>query len=172
MSDLEAVAFVWDGSAMVPLDRFRALARRQFKPGKEYSLAPWRDSSDISRGHYFACVRKGWQNLPEEWSQEFPSEKALRKWCLVQEGYATHRQIPFMDPQDKQTLIDALRDIDPYVVLKVRGHVMDVWIAMSQDKATMGHAEFQRSKDRVLGRISEMCGISIEELTKHAGHTT
>ena len=165
---MEPVAFVWDGQAMIPLDRFRKLCQKQFRPGTEYALVPWRGRSEESHRHYFACIRTGWNNLPEEWSQEFPTAEHLRKWCLVQEGYADHTQVPCETPTVLAKLILMIRKMDPYAVMKRRGEVLDVWVAQSQDHASMGHEAFQESKDKVLGRIANMCGISVGELTRNA----
>jgi hypothetical protein len=170
--DMEAVAFVWDGSVMVPLDRFRRLAVRQFRLGQEYSLKVWTGRSDASHSHYFACIKKGWQNLPEEYAQEFPKPEYLRKWCLVQEGYADHMQLICSTESELARKIQWVRKMDPYCVVKVRQKlIIDVWNAQSQDHASMDHEIFQKSKTAVLERIANMCGISLEELTKNAKET-
>lgn len=169
--ELETIAFVWDGSAMIPLDRFRGLARRQYRPGTEYALSVWRGRSDISHRHYFACLKQAWLNLPEEWAQEFPSPEYLRKWCLIREGYATHRQFACATPDDVRNAIDMIRDIDPYASIRVRDRVIDAWFAASQDHASMNHEKFQESKDRVFGRVAGMLGITVAELAKNAKET-
>jgi len=166
---LEACGFVWDGSAMIPLDRFRALARKQYRPGQEYSLQVWRGRSDVSHAHYFACIRTGWDNLPETIAARFPSPEYLRKWCLVKEGYADQTDIVCEDDQAAAKLMTMIRKMDPYAVMRHSGNILIVWSAQSQDHASMGHEEFQRSKDKVLGRIADMCGIPLGQLTKHAG---
>ena len=108
MKKLEPVAFVWDGAAMVPLDRFRPLARRQYHPGQEYVLVQHLERSDLSHRHYFACVRTGWENLPEQMSDRFPTPEYLRKRCLVWEGYADHTEMPCTDEQSMALLITLL----------------------------------------------------------------
>lgn len=197
---LEPVAFVWDGAAMIPLDRFRPLCRKQFRPGIEYALVPWKGRSDKSHAHYFACIKTGWDNLPEQYAGKFPSPEYLRKWCLVKEGYADHTdyvvpdetqgfhgfvsklitiirrldpraaipELPEgMDEDFTAKLITMSRKMDPYAVVTRSGNVLTIWTAQSQDHASMGHDEFQASKDKVLGRIANMIGISVSELTKH-----
>lgn len=173
--ETEAVAFIWDGSVMVPLDRFRALARRQFRAGQEYSLIPHKGRSEKSHAHYFACIKTGWDNLPESVAysqktgeQKFPSPEYLRKWCLIKEGYADQTDHVCEDDEAAVRLITMVRKLDPYAVMSRSGNVLTIWNAQSQDHASMGHEAFQKSKDAVLGRIAAMCGITIAELTRNA----
>lgn len=166
--ETEAVAFIWDGAAMIPLDRFRALARRQFRPGQEYSLQVWRGRSDKSHNHYFACIKTGWLNLPEETADAFPSVEYLRKWCLIKEGYAEQADHVCESDEAAAALAVTIRKLDRYAVMQRHGNVLTIWTAVSQDHVSMGHEEFQRSKDRVLGRIADLCGIPVAQLTKNA----
>lgn len=163
----EACAFVWDGARMVPLDRFRNLAARQYRAGCEYVLVQWRGRSKESHNHYFACIKTAWENLPESVAASFPSPEYLRKWCLVKEGYADHTQVVVDDADQAAKLVMLARNLDPYAVIRVRENIVDIWRAQSQDHASMGHDAFQESKDKILGRVANMCGLSVKDLTKH-----
>lgn len=164
----EAVAFICDGRSMVPLDRFRPLFNRQFKPGREYVLMEHRGRSDASHNHYFACIKKGWENLPEDTAHRFPTPEYLRKWCLIKEGYADQVDHVCEDEKALGELVALVRKLDPYTVMQASGNVLTIWTAQSQDHASMGHEAFQTSKDRVMGRISNMIGISVTELARNA----
>lgn len=177
--NLEPVAYVWDGSSnMVVLDRFRALARRQYYAGGEYVLVPYKQRSKESHDHYFACIKKGFDNLPEKWTyhkngkRRFDSPMHLRKWCLVKEGYADQTDVVCTTEEQAAGLVTAVRKMDPYAVMQWDGKIMSIWNAQSQDHASMGHDEFQLSKTRVLERIADMIGISLAQLTKNAKTTT
>lgn len=164
---IEPIAFLWTGREMVPLDRFRALANRQFRSGQEYALVPHQGRSDASHNHYFACIKKGWENLPENLADKFPSPEALRKRCLVLEGYAD--QVDHVCSNDGAAkLIALVRKLDPYTVMQRSGNVLSIWTPQSQDKASMGHEAFELSKTKVLERIANMCGITVKELTANA----
>ena len=160
---------------MVPLDRFRTLAGRQFHPGQEYVLVNWRGRSEKSHAHYFACIKTGWENLPEDIAGRFPSPEYLRKWCLVKEGYADETNVVVDDEEQAAKLVLVIRKMDPYAVIRMEvfrasandSTVVTIWRAQSQDHASMGWDAFQESKDRVLGRIALMCGLTVKELTKH-----
>lgn len=171
----EAVAFVWSGREMVPLDRFRALANRQFRPGTEYALIPHQGRSMKAHGLYFKSVEVAWQNLPEQWQrrrdsslQRFPTSTHLRKWALIQEGFADEHTQPCDSHEQAMQFAALCRALDEFAVIKVSEDVLTVWTAQSQDHHHMGHDDFQRSMDKVLGRLSTMLGITIHELTENA----
>lgn len=165
---IEPCAFIWSGREMVPLDRFRALANRQFRAGQEYALVPHQGRSDASHNHYFACIKKGWENLPEDIAARFPTPEALRKRCLVWEGYADQVDHVCEDDQAVEQLVLLIRKLDPYIVMQRSGNVLTIWTPQSQDHASMGHEVFQESKTKILERIANMCGITLAELTTNA----
>jgi hypothetical protein len=152
---------------MVPLDRFRTLAGRQFHPGQEYVLVNWRGRSEKSHAHYFACIKTGWDNLREDIAGRFPSPEYLRKWCLVKEGYADETNVVVDDEEQAAKLALVIRKMDPYAVIRIQEAVVTIWRAQSQDHASMGWDAFQESKTKVLERIALMCGLTLKELTKH-----
>lgn len=171
----EAVAFIWDGRAMIPLDRFRPLANRQFRPGTEYALIPHQGRSAKAHGLYFKCVEVAWQNLPEEWqrrrdsnTERFPTSAHLRKWSLIQEGFADEHTMVCESEEKAREVAALCRSLDGYAVIEVSGNIVTVWTAQSQDHHHMGHDAFQRSMDKVLGRLSTMLGITISDLTENA----
>jgi hypothetical protein len=171
----EPVAFIWSGREMVPLDRYRTLANRQFRPGREYALIPHRDRSMKAHGLYFKAVEIAWQNLPEHWQlrrdsnlQRFPTSTHLRKWALVQEGYADEHVTPCENHEMAMQVAALARTLDEYSIIVVSDNVVTVWVAQSQDHHNMGHDEFQRSMDKVLSRVSDMLGISTDDLCQNA----
>lgn len=172
---IEPCAFIWNSREMVPLDRFRALANRQFRAGQEYALVPHQGRSEKAHGLYFKCVQVVWQNLPEQWQrrtdsnrERFPTSTALRKWALVQEGFA-NEHVTVCDSNEVAMQVAALaRTLDEFSIIRVSENIVTVWVAQSQDHHSMGHDDFQRSMDKVLSRLSQMLGISIDELTEEA----
>lgn len=171
---IEAVAFVWDGSAMIPLDRFRGLASRQFRPGTEYSLAPHRGRSEKAHGLYFKCVELAWKNLPDEHrlradgTDRYPTSEHLRKAVLVQEGYADEHSM-ICDNEAKAMSTAALcRALDGYAIIKVNGIIVTVWTAKSQSHHAMGHDAFTESMNKVLDNLADKLGISSQQLTEEA----
>lgn len=165
---IEAIAFVWSGREMVPLDRFRPLANRQFQPGKEYALIPHQPRSAKAQGLYFKAIEVAWQNMPHQYDGRFPTSEHLRRWALINEGYADEHTM-VLDSHEKALEIASLcRSLDGYAVIRVRGNITTIWAAKSQSPHHMDHDDFQRSVDKVLGRVAHMLGISIDELTDNA----
>lgn len=173
---IEAVAFLWSGREMVPLDRFRALANRQFRAGQEYALVPHQGRSEKAHGLYFKCVEVAWQNLPEQWQrrrdsnlERFPTSTHLRKWALVQEGFSNRADRVCKDETDALEWAKFIREeLDEYAVMVQSGNILTIWTAQSQDKHSMGHEAFQRSMDKVLSRLSDMLGIATDDLVANA----
>jgi hypothetical protein len=153
---------------MVPLDRFRPLFKRQYRAGQEYVLVDHRERSDESHRHFFACVRKGWENLPEDIAWKYPTQEHLRKACLVKEGYADQADHVCISHDAAVALAALIRKIDPYAVMQIHDDILTIWTAQSQDHASMGHEVFQQSKTKILERIADMCGITLADLTKNA----
>lgn len=172
---IEPVAFLWSGREMVPLDRFRALANRQFRAGQEYALVPHQGRSEKAHGLYFKCVEVGWKTLPERWqklpdsnAERFPTSEHYRRWCLIQEGYADeHTLICDNDARARETAV-LCRTLDGYAVIRISGPVVTVWTAQSQSHHAMGHDAFNASMSKVLERIADMLCITVKELTEEA----
>src|SRR4051812_35124983 len=83
------VLCTWTGDEFVPLARFKALCDRQFAVGEEYPLEVVENRSMAGHRGFMASVAEGWANLSEENAPRFPSPEHLRKWALVQCGYAS-----------------------------------------------------------------------------------
>jgi hypothetical protein len=165
---IEAIAFIWDGRTMVPLDRYRALADRQFRAGQEYALVPHQARSDKSHSHYFACLKKTWENLPEKEAKFFLTAEHLRKWCLVKEGYADENTHVCQTEAAAMELAALIRTLDGYAVMQISGTILTIWTAKSQDHHHMNHEEFQTSKTKVLERCAAMIGATLKELTDYS----
>lgn len=165
----DPVGMIWDGvSRFAVLDRFLPLARRQFIGGHEYPMIPHRPRSDKAQGLYFASIAVAWDNLPEGYDGRFPTPEHLRKWSLVQEGYAHERAMPCSSADQARAIGQLCRELDSFAVIQVSGDVLTIWNAMSQDKHHMGGDIFNESMQKVLERIAHMIGLSVDELTETA----
>ncbi len=165
---VEPVAFIWDGAAMIPLERFRGLASRQFRPGVEYALVPHRERSDAAHGLFFKCVELAWKNLPHEYDGKFPTSEHLRKRALVWEGFADEHTMLCANEAQAQSTGVLARALDGYAVIQIKGPIVIVWTAKSQSRHVMGHDVFTDSMNKVLGRLADMLGISVGQLTEEA----
>lgn len=165
---IDAVGFLWDGGAMIPLERYRGLASRQFRPGVEYALVPHRERSDAAHGLFFKCCELAWKNLPEEVAPRFPTSEHLRRWALIKEGFADeHTMLCSSEAQAQSTGVLA-RSLDGYAVIQIDGPIVRVWTAKSQSRHAMGHDAFIDSMNKTMERMADMLGISSAQLAEEA----
>lgn len=156
---------------MVPLPRFRRLCDQQFAVHEEYVLVILEERSHASHNHYFAAVKEGFDNLAEEWAVRFPSREHLRKWCLVQEGYCTMRDVACQDDNEALKLATVVRQLNEYAVIVVSGNVVKIFEPFSQSRPAMKKDEFEESKRKVLDRIASMSRTTASELNRNAGRS-
>ena len=162
------ILFNWDGEHMVPARGHAKRCDEKFTVGELYRMEVSEERSHRSHRHYFAAVHEGWMNLPEHLAERFPSPDHLRKYCLIKEGFCQSRELAFDRVTSAQAGAMALREMDPYAVILLRGATAIVYRAKSQNLKSMNKAEFQKSKDAVLGKISEMLGVTVEDLKERA----
>ena len=162
----EAAAYVWDGAAMRPLPSLAAELTRRFAVGEVVTLAPVLGRSSASHRHYFACVREAWLNLPEPLASRFPTEEHLRKYALIKAGFCEARQVVCDSRADARRLVATLTLLDDYAVIAIEDRVVTVCTAKSQSADVMSKAQFQTSKDGVLGHLAEMIGVDPAKLVE------
>lgn len=163
------INFRWDGEAMHPVSPRDAKASDEtFVVGERYALAPVESRSTASHNHYFACIKDGWDNLPDSELDRFPSPEHLRKFALVKSGYANQSQIIASSRAEAVRLAAFIRPIDTYAIVTVTGCVVTSYTAQSQSIKAMGRAVFQESKHKVLNFIAALIGASADDLGKAA----
>jgi hypothetical protein len=159
--------------AWQPLPAFAEDCDKEFVLHEERWLDAHHDRSMASHSHYFAALNTAWANLPEEWSVRFPNPKALRKWLLIETGWCIE-----MEPYVLTTIAAAFRLCheltrqypDDRIYVNPDDPRQIVWKqAKSQSLRGMGKKDFQRSKDDVLNKASELLEVSREELDSNAG---
>lgn len=150
---------VWTGEAWVPEDRFVKAIRAEFGEGEVVPLVRHEDRSGASHNHYFATLNDLWESLPEEEAERFPTGEHLRKYALIRTGWRDERSIVCASRAEALRLAAFVRPMDLYAVVAVSEAVVRVWTAKSQSLKAMGKADFQRSKDDVLGFVSQMIGV-------------
>lgn len=151
---------------MKPLERFKALCDHQFVVGEEYPLGLFANRSPKSLQYYMGRVQAGFDNLPENLKEKYPSPEHLRAWCLCRVGYATHRQYVMKNAAEARKMAREERKDHPYAVIAIKDETVDVWNARSQSRNVMEEAEFEESKSKVLDLISQIIGVSVDDLHK------
>jgi len=158
-------AFVWNGEAMIPARLLAAV--KEFVPGRRYWLEEVSDRSWISHRHEFAFVANAWDNLPDALVEKFPSAEHLRKAALIATGWYREMIIEAGNAAAALRVAAYAKGRDEFAHVVTRGPTVVVRWARSQrmhglDK--MDKAEFQQSKDDILGWISNLIGVSPEQL--------
>ncbi len=151
----------YDGDGMfVPCSPFHARsADKHYVVGEQYRMVEQHERSDVSHNHYFASIKNGFDNLPDEMLEEFPTTEHLRKKALIRKGYRDERDHVCPTKADAERLVVFIRPMDAYAIVIQRDCVVRVWTAKSQSKRAMGAAEFQQSKQDVLDYIDDLLGV-------------
>ncbi len=162
-----AILFDWDGEAMIP--RSQSAADRQYVVGESYRLAVHEPRSVNSHNHFFAAVNEAWRNLPEHLAERHPTADHLRKWALIKAGYRDERVIVCANAAEAQKMVAFVGAMDDYAIVVRQHDVVTVFTAKSQSQKAMGKKAFQESKQDVLDVLSDMVGVTSQELQQNAG---
>lgn len=158
--------------AMVPLARYDNLAKRQFSENEEYPLAPIEARSRASHSHFFAAIKEGFDNLPENIAARWPTAEHLRKWLLIEAGWFHESEIDCSSEKTAKQTAVLMRSFDGYARISIHGAKVIVRRAKSQSASAMGKQEFEDSKRDVLDALEHMTQVAKGELMKQAkrGH--
>lgn len=163
-----ALAFRWtDDGVMVPLRP--KLADAEFVIGEIYLLDAVHERTINSHRHYFVALAESWRNLPEDQADRFPTVESLRKHALIMTGWRDERTLVAGSKSGAQRLAAFIKPLDEHAVIVVRDFVVRVWTAKSQSLKAMGKTDFRKSKDDVLGFVSDMVGVTPSTLVENAG---
>ncbi|WEX10337.1 hypothetical protein [Chelativorans sp. AA-79] len=164
------LAFRWTGDSFVPHNAYvQKRADQAYVIGEVYLLVEQQERSSESHRHYFASIKEGWENLPENIAAEFPTPEHLRKRALIKAGYYDSHSIVCSSKAEALRLAAFIRPLDEYGVVRVDGAVVTRYTAKSQSMRAMGKREFQASKEKVLDVIASMIEVSRDELQRNAG---
>jgi hypothetical protein len=160
----------WDGEHFTPVRRFARLADAEFVVGQIYSLVEEPAStSDLSRRHFFACLRDTWMNLPDDMAQQWPTSEAFRKHCLILTGFANSTQFVCPTKGEAIRTAAALRTVqDEYAIVNIDGCVVTRLTAKSMSRRAMKAKDFQDAKQKIFDYMASLIGVTTDELAKHA----
>lgn len=160
--------FRWDGEAMIPWRRFEKLCDKEFVIGEDYRLEVIEERSAKSHNHYWAALTEAWRNLPEEAAERFPTVESLRKFALIKAGFCDSRSIVAGSKAEAQRLAAFIRPADEFAIVTTSEATVTVYTAKSQSMRAMGKADFQKSKDDVLGYVASLIGVHQGDLHRNA----
>lgn len=157
----------WNGEALCPAGaHWIRLANEHYVIGECYRIEPYEDRSSATHNHFFACVAESWRNLPEDLVERFPTPDHLRKWALIKAGFRDERSVVCRSKAEAQRIAVFIQPMNDYAIVTARECVVIVYTAKSQSMRAMGKKEFQISKQAVLGIVSDMIGVTLDELRR------
>lgn len=163
------IRWQWDGEHMVPATRYWAReADKRYVVGESYTMDEIFVRSPETHRHYFACIRRAWESLPDELAAQYPSPEHLRKFALIHSGFCTKVQHVCKSEAEAHRLAAAIKPYDTYQLVMVDGPIVTVWHALSQDHRSMDKARFAASKEAVLRWIGDLIGADPTELRSAA----
>lgn len=148
--------------------RWANLADKNYVIGEKYAIVPVAERSQKSHAHYFALINEAWMNLPDNLSEIYPTSEHLRKAALIRAGYCDVQNVTCATKAEALRWANVARSLDEYSVVSVHASVVSIYRARSQSYKAMPNGEFQRSKEAVLGVLSEMIGAEISDLKRSA----
>jgi hypothetical protein len=168
VSETAPIPFEWTGDVMRPRGTRALLAcdRVGYQKGLTYWLTEEHGRSRKSHNHLFAWLDDAWLNLPEYLSDEYPTPTALRKRALIQAGYYDEQIVDAGDPEAALRVAawaKSSREED-FSLIIVRDNFVVQRRAKSQTINAMGTTAFRESKQAVLEIVSELLGITPDEL--------
>lgn len=166
---MTAILCEFDGALFRPVSDYHLKrAAKHYEAGERYLMREAEDRSLASHNHYFASLNDAWKNLPEGMEADFPTVEHLRKFALIQTGYHTQQTYACGSPEEAVRLAAALRSVDEFSVVVIRGATVTRMTAQSQSIANMGRRTFQKSKDAVLDYVSNLIGVRRDDLERNA----
>lgn len=167
MSDrLRLVRFRWDGEAMIPIPGQERLCDQQYVVGEVYWLTqPDPGRSEASHSHYFACLKKAHDNLPDT-DTRWPTPEAMRKGLLIETKQCDERMVVCANNAEAIKLASLIQSKDAYAVINIHGSTVRVWTAISQSYEAMGKKAFHESKQKVLEAAAATINVSVDDLCK------
>lgn len=162
------LAAAWDADlrAFIVRPEHVDVVAREIQHDERVVVTLRRPRSEASHRHYFARIAELWANLPEAFASApyAMNPETLRKHALIATGYADVAPIVV----ETQAAAERVAAVIPsmhreYCVVSVVGTTVVVATAASQSTKAMGRKLFQKSKDDVLGWISNIVGVPVHE---------
>lgn len=173
MREQETIRAFWDGQCFLPDGNFAiAQCADRLGEGQVVRLDIDPERSGRSHRHQFAFVRTAWENLPEHLVDApfAKNEESLRKHALIATGFCEVDMTACGTEERAERVAAHARRLaarlSGYTVVKVEGAVFYTFTPQSQSLKAMGGTEFARSKEAILGWMSDLIGVTPEELAR------
>lgn len=168
--------------AMLPIERFAVLAKREFEIGQMYRFGDVVIGGDVrSTQHhkrYFAALRDAFSNLPETVAARWPTVEHFRAWLLVETHWCNEKEIDCADEKNARRLALHCRTESPFARIQIATDPVTglktkvvIKVPMSQDYGSMDKETFKKSSDDVLDLAAHFVQVPRNTLLKEAGRS-
>lgn len=174
MTSPPPIKLLYNGETFVPPIEggWAARARRFYEVGKEYMLEEERAPSTKTRSHFHAALKEAFDNLPEKYADQFPTIEHLRKRALIQTGFSNTTSMVMESKGQAVRIAGLLRQYSsPYTVVIVRDHTILIAEAESEREIAKDKVRYQDMKNKVLGWVSTLVGVTTTKLYDNAGRS-
>ena len=169
---IRPVAFRRHKNALVVDPRYRKVFEAQFTEGADYIMVPVQARNMAQHSGYFAEVNRTHENLDERIAHLYPTATHLRKWALCESNFCTVKIIDCGTPAVAKATAVMCRGLDQFAQIKIRGSVLTVKQALSQQIAPppvgMDADTFKASRTAVLDLITPLARTTPDEVQKEA----
>lgn len=116
-------------------------------------------SADPMRRRFFAAIRDAHANLSDELLQRFPSSETLRKHALIAAGWCDAKTLAAGSKAAAPGIAAAIKSMDRYCVVTVRGDVLTVYTARSMSRRSLLKPQFKEVSDKAFAWIARTTGV-------------
>lgn len=163
-----SIKVMFNGVSFMPMDRDRHYCKVMFGAGQVLMIDPEEERDMNSHRHYFVQLSEAWRSLPESFDPQYPTLEIFRKKLLVRAGWYHMTEMVCASAESAITTAAFMSDIDPSVLIDIRGNVIRKYVARSQSLAAMGRKDFQKSKWDVLNLAAALIRVTPKQLEEHA----
>lgn len=163
----DAMAFTKRPGGFVPAPRFVEAFSEKFADSATYWLSVEPARTEKSHNHEFAWVAEAWKTLPDHLTAEYPTSEHLRKRALIHTGHCDFTDFVCASRAEAVRWAANLRKaVSDYDMVVIRESVVRHYRAKSQSRRAMPAGEFQQSKTDILNWISDLLGVTPEQLSR------
>jgi len=155
----------WDGEALRP--HHPKVADKHLVIGQSYRPIEHQERSHASHNHEFAWLAEAWTQLPETIALVTPTPEHLRKRALIETGWYDETTVDAGTQAAALRVAAFMRGTDDLCQVVTRGGIVCRRVAKSQSMRAMCKADWQRSKDDILGWVSNLIGVAPETLRQN-----
>ena len=164
------IRMMWkDGDGVfVPSNAQLAYCRREFGDGEIVTFERNEERSQASHDHFFVWLEEAWLQLPENLVSEYPTVESLRAKALIRTGFCHETDTVCENRREAAAIAGYIKRTKPYTIVEIRDNIIKEYSAKSQSRRSMRKKEFQDSKDKVMSFVSDLIGVTPEQLRENA----